>query len=150
MTLRLIVIWIHVVGMAVWVGGLMYQSHVLLPAARRGAARDFVAAARRARPVTWAAITLVVLTGFYNLTQLGPMEHVMQSGSGVLLAGKFILVIAAVALAGQRDFAWIARVPRAAEGDETHAALKAIGVLDHIVLALLMVIVYLGLAISRS
>ena len=151
MTLRLAVVWIHLVSMGVWVGGLVYQSHVVLPAARRGGVAGFAEAARRARPVTWTAIVLVVLTGFYNVTQLGPLERVMDSGAGVLMAGKFILVIVAVALAGQRDFALVSRLRRAVEaGDAPGSALTAIGILDHLVLALLVVIVYLGLALSRS
>ena len=106
---RLVVLWVHVVAAVVWIGGLVYQAHVLLPAARRGGAAAFAEAARRARPITWTAIALVVLTGFYNVTQLGPLERVMESGAGLLLAGKFILVILAVALAGQRDFAQVTR-----------------------------------------
>ena len=149
--MRLIIVWLHVVGMAIWVGGVMYQSHVLLPAARRGEARDFASAARRARPVTWTAIALVVLTGFYNVTQMGPIDRAMQSGAGVLLAGKFILVIAAIALAGQRDFALVSRLRGAVNDEEgRNALLRSIGVLDHVILALLVVIVYLGVAISRS
>jgi uncharacterized membrane protein len=123
---------------------------VLLPAARRAETRDFSLAARRARPVTWTAIALVVLTGFYNVTQLGPLQQVMERGAGLLLAGKFILVIAAVALAGQRDFALLSRLSASGSADETRSALRTIGVFDHVVLGLLIVIIYLGLAISRS
>ena len=57
--------------------------------------------------MTWTAIALVVLSGFYNVTQLGSLERVMQSGAGLLLAAKFTLVILAVALASQRDFAQV-------------------------------------------
>lgn len=150
MSVRLVVLWIHLLGMAIWVGGLMYQSHVLLPAARGGDTRDFAGAARRARPVTWTAIALAVLTGFYNVTQLGPLERVMRSGAGVLVAGKLILVAAAIALASQRDFALLSKLRTTTAAGETSGVLRAIAILDHIVLALLVVIVYLGLAISRS
>jgi putative copper export protein len=119
---RLVVVWLHVLSMAVWIGGLMYQTHVLLPAARRGDVAGFVEAVRRGRRATWAAIALVVLTGFYNVTELGPVERVMQSGAGTMVAGKFILVIAAITIASQ----------------------------DRAVLVLALVIVYLGLAISRA
>ena len=107
LTVRVVVLWVHVVAAVVWVGGLAYQAHVLMPAARRGGAALFAEAARRARPVTWTAIALVVLSGFYNVTQLGSLERVMQSGAGLLLAAKFTLVILAVALASQRDFAQV-------------------------------------------
>ena len=149
MTLSLAVVWIHVVSMAVWVGGLVYQSHVVLPAARRGEPRPFVTTARAARPVTWTAVALVVLTGFYNVTRLGPQERVIQSGVALLLAAKFILVVAAIALAGQRDFTLIPRLARMDDANGVRATLRTIGMLDHVVLLLLVVIVYLGLSISR-
>lgn len=150
-SLQLLVVWLHVLGVVVWVGGLMYQAHVLLPAARRGEAAPFAESARRARPVAWTALALVVLTGFYNVTKLGPLERVMQSGAGLVLAGKFILVIVAVALAAQRDFALVPRLRQAlAAGGAAAPALRAIAWLDRVVLLLAAVIVYLGLAISRA
>jgi uncharacterized membrane protein len=151
MTVQLLTLWLHVLGVIGWIGGLMYQAHVLLPAARRGNAAVFADAARRARPVAWTAIALVVLTGFYNVTQLGPLDRVMASGAGLTLAGKFMLVLAAVALSAQRDFAQLPRLSRAlAVGEESEPALGAIAWLDRVVLLLAVVIVYLGLVVSRS
>jgi len=150
-TFPLVVLWLHLLGVVVWIGGVMYQAHVLLPAARRGAAGAFGDAARRALPVTWTAVALVVLTGFYNVTRLGPLERVMESGAGLLLAGKFLLVLAMVALAGQRDFAQVPRLARAlAAGESPAAALAAIAWLDRLVLLLALAALYLGLAVSRA
>ena len=149
--MRLLIVWLHLLAVVVWIGGLMYQAHVLLPAARRGASGAFAEAAGRARPVAWTAIALVVLTGFYNVTQLGPLGQVMETGSGLLLAGKFTLVIVLIALAAQRDFTQVPRLRRAlAEGADPAPALRAIAWLDRITLALALVIIYLGLAISRA
>jgi len=149
--MRLVVLYLHVVGAVVWIGGLAYQAHVLLPAARRGAVAPFAAAARRARPVAWTAIGVVVLTGFYNVTQLGDLARVMESGAGLMLAGKFILVILAVALTSQRDFAQLTLLNAAVtSGGDPSRALRAIARLDRVVLLLALVVIYLGLAISRS
>jgi uncharacterized membrane protein len=151
MTVHLFVLWLHVLGVVVWVGGLMYQAHVLLPAARRGPAGPFADAARRGRPIAWTAIALVALTGFYNVTRLGPLERVMESGIALVLAAKLLLVLGAVALAGQRDFAQIPRLTRALAAREDPApALGAIAWLDRAVLLLAVLIVYLGLAVSRA
>ena len=151
MKLDLVVLWLHLLGVVIWIGGVMYQAHVLLPAARRGQVAAFADAARRARPVTWTAIAVVALTGFYNVTRLGPLERVMDSGAGMLLAGKFILVIIAVALAGQRDFAQVTLLRGAlAGGGDPTPALRAIAWLDRIVLLLAVVVMYLGLAVSRA
>ena len=87
--MTLLVLWLHLLAVVVWVGGLAYQAHVLL------------------------------------------------------------LVL--VALAAQRDFAHVPRLRRAvAAGEDAGPALRAIGWLDRVVLALALVIIYLGLAISRA
>jgi len=149
--MTLAALWLHVLGVIVWMGGVMYQAHVLLPMARRGHVAAFAAAARRGRPVGWTALALVVLTGFYNVTRLGPLDRVMQSGAAMLLAGKFGLVLVLAALAGRRDFGEVTRLDRlVASGDDPAPALAAIAWLDRIALLLGLVIVYLGLAISRS
>ena len=145
MTTSLVSVWLHLLGVVAWVGGLVFQAHVLGPATRREGAAPLAAMLRRARRVTWVAIALVVLTGFYNVTRLGPLERVMESGAGTLLAGKFILVLAMITLAAQRDFA---QVPRLARPDAL-AALKTITWLDRAVLLLAVVVIYLGLAVSR-
>ena len=151
MSLALFVVFFHVLGVVVWIGGLMYQTHVLLPAARRGGVGAFTEAAVRARPVTWTAVAMVVLTGLYNVTQLGALERVMESGAGLALAGKFTLVILAVALAAQRDFAHVPVLRAAAAGgSDAGDSLAAIARLDRIVIALALVIIWLGLSISRA
>lgn len=149
--MRLAVLYLHVVAVVVWIGGLAYQAHVLLPAARRGAVAPFADAARRARPVTWTAIALVVLTGFYNVTQLGDLARVMESGAGLMLAAKFTLVILAVALASQRDFAHVPLLTTAlaASADPTRP-LRSIARLDRLVLVIALIVIYLGLAVSRA
>ena len=155
--MRLVPLWLHVLGVVIWIGGLAWQAHVLAPMARRGEARLFAEAARRARPVTWTAIALVVLTGFYNVTQLGSLEQVMESGAGLALAGKFMLVLVAIALAAQRDFAHVPRLARsttvAAATSDAEAAtsvLRAIAWLDRGVLVLAVAMIYLGLFVSRG
>ena len=119
--------------------------------ARRGGASVFAEAARRGRPGAWTAIAVVALTGFYNVTRLGPLERVMESGAGLLLAGKFVLVLAAVTLAAQRDFALVPRLGRAlAAGQDPAHALRRIAWLDRLVLLFAVAIVYLGVAVSRA
>ncbi len=148
--MSLLVVWLHVLGVVVWLGGLMYQAHVLMPAAKRGQIQPFAEAAARGRAAGWVALALVVLTGLYNVTQLGPVEQVMRSGAGLLLAGKFMLVLVLIALAGQRDFSYVPRLGRALGGiEDPKPVLRTIAVLDHVAVLLGVVIVYLGLAVSR-
>ena len=151
--MRLLPLWFHVFGVVIWIGGVVWQAHALMPLARRGDVRLFADAARRARPLTWTAVSVVALTGFYNVTQLGTLEQVMETGAGLALAGKFMLVLAAVALAAQRDFAYVPRLARAvdpgARGDDPRAVLRTIAWLDRLTLGLAVAIVYLGLFVSR-
>ena len=150
MSLLLLSLWLHLLGIVTWIGGLMYQAHVLLPAARRDAAA-LAAALQRGRRVTWIAIALVAATGLYNVTWLGPLERMLESGAALLLAVKFMLALVAVAVAGQRDFAQVPRLARAvAAGADPQPALAAIVWLDRVVLLLAVVLVYLGLAVSRA
>lgn len=143
-------VWLHLLAVVVWIGGVLHQSLVLLPPARRGHPEVFIATARRARPVAWAGVAVAVLTGFFNATRLGSLAAVLESGAALLLSGKFVLVIAAVAVAGQRDFA---QLPRAhtllTRGEDPAPALAAIAWLDRAVLALAAAIMYLGLSLSR-
>ena len=149
--MTLIALWVHLLGMVVWLGGVLYQAHILLPIARRRGAGTFADAARRQRPIAWTALGLVILTGLYNVTRLGPLDRVMQSGAGLLLAGKFILVLLLIAVAAQRDFTHLVRLQLALTTDRDPApALRAIAWLDRIMIVLALVIVYLGLAVSRS
>ena len=72
------------------------------------------------------------------------------TNDGVILVDD-MLVLVAVAVAGQRDFAQVPRLARAvAAGDDPQPALSAIVWLDRVVLLLAVVIVYLGLAVSRA
>jgi copper resistance protein D len=149
-TLTLLALWVHLLGMTVWLGGVLYQSHILLPMARRGGAATFADAARRQRPIGWTALGLVVLTGLYNVTTLGPLDRVMQTGAGMLLAGKFILVLLLIAVAAQRDFTHLVRLQIALSTNADPASpLRAISWHDRITIVLALVIIYLGLAISR-
>jgi putative copper resistance protein D len=146
----LLVVWLHLLAVVTWIGCVLYQSLALLPAVRPKRVSVFVEVARRARPISWAAASVVVLTGFYNVTRLGPLAQVIESGAALILAGKFILVIAAIAVAGQRDFAQLPRVRALLEaGVDPAPALRAIAWLDRVVLFLAAVIIYLGLALSR-
>jgi copper resistance protein D len=154
-SVALVALWVHLLGMAVWLGGLMYQAHVLMPMARRSGgptgAAAFAEAARRQRPIGWAALALVVLSGLYNVTQLGPIDRVMQSGAGLLLAGKFIFVLLLIMIAAQRDFTHLVRLHLALTTNEDPApALRSLVLLDRVTILLAAVIIYLGLAVSRS
>src|SRR2546430_15780497 len=77
--MRLVSVWLHVLGIVAWIGGLAYQAHVLGPAARRGGAGVFAQAPPRGRPIAWTAGAGVALTGLYNVTRLRPPQRGRES-----------------------------------------------------------------------
>jgi len=145
-------VWLHLLAVVVWLGGLLFQSHVLFPQWRKTGGSPLAAATlRRFRPVAWSAVILLVLTGFYNLTRLPSLPLLLQTGAGALLALKVVLLLIALPLAAHRDFKQGSRLARALEsGEDPVALLKSVLWLDRVVLLLGVVAIYLGLAASRG
>lgn len=150
--MKLLTLWLHVLSAAVWLGGLLFQSHILFPLLARGAPGEPVAqAVRRFRRVAWTALALLVLTGLHNLTRLPPVAAMVESGVLKLLALKLFLVVVLLMLSAHRDFGVAARFIRAvAAGRHEAAALQAIVRIDRVLLVLGVILVYLGLALSRG
>jgi len=150
--MRLLPLWLHVLSAAVWLGGLLFQSHILLPLLARGGPVEPVAqAVRRSRRVAWTALVLLILTGLHNLTRLPPVASMIESGVLKLLALKLFLVVILLMLSAHRDFSVAARLIRAvAAGRDATPALRMLVRLDRVALLLGVVLVYLGLALSRG
>jgi len=140
--LGLVVIWIHVVAAATWVGGLLYTGHLVVPAASRGA-RDALGLLSRGRVMAWAALGLLVVTGLLNLRGMAVISP--------WLAAKIVVVIAVLALAAHRDFAVLPRASRAVqEGAEPSTALAGIRALDRVLLLLALVVLFFAVGVARG
>lgn len=139
---RLVVVWLHVVGAAAWIGGLLYASHLVAPAAARGG-QESLRLLARGRAVAWGAWALLVVTGLENLRRVGL--------SSPWLAAKLMAVIALLALAAHRDFAVLPRAVQAVErGDEPAAALSGVRALDRVVLLLGLAVLFLAVGVARG
>jgi uncharacterized membrane protein len=140
--LRLVVVWLHVVAAATWVGGTLYASHLVVPAAARGGPTSLSILAR-ARVGAWSALALLVATGLENL------RHVPVVGPW--LAVKLVLVLGLLALAAHRDFGALPGAMRAIErGADPVAALATIRWLDRVVLLLALFVLFLAVGIARG
>lgn len=150
--MRLLPLWLHVLGAAAWLGGLLFQSHVLFPVLTwEGGADALATAVHRFRRLGWAALTLLVLSGFHNLTRLPPAAEMAEGGVIRLLALKLFLAVVVLMLAAQRDFGTAARLIRAVRAGENPSRLaRTLVRLDRALLLLGAAIVYLGLAVSRG
>lgn len=150
--MRLLPLWLHVLAAAVWLGGLLFQSHILFPLlAKKGLAETVASAVGRVRRVTWTALVLLVLTGLHNLTRLPPVATWGESGILRLLALKLFLVMVVLMLSAHRDFGLAARLIReVGAGRNPEQVLSTIVRLDRVVLLLGVILLYLGLAVSRG
>ncbi len=151
--LALTVIWLHLLAVVTWMGGLLFASHLVAPRLARAAAPERDALAdllRRFRLVAWMAITLLVVTGLINLAQVLRAPALLERGAGQLLTLKLFLALIALYLTAHRDFALLPRLLRASSPQETSRPLTALRWFDRVVLLLLLVILYLGVAVSRA
>lgn len=139
---RLVVVWFHVVAAAAWVGGVLYASHLVVPAAAHGG-RDSLSLLARGRAVAWAAWAVLVVTGLENLRRVSVVSP--------WLATKLVVVIALLALAAHRDFAMLPRALRAIEGGaEPPAALWGVRALDRILLVFALAVLFLAVGVARG
>ena len=140
--LRLVVVWLHVVAAATWVGGLLYASHLVVPAAARGG-RDCLSLLARGRAVAWAAWAVLVVTGLENLRRVSMVSP--------WLAAKIVAVIALLALAAHRDFALVPRALRAIEGGaQPTAALSSVRGLDRVLLVFALAVLFFAVGVARG
>lgn len=140
---RIVVVWLHLVAAAVWVGGLLYASHLVVPAIARGE-RAYLTLLARGRRIAWSAIALLVLTGLENLRVFG------LAGSPWLM-GKLLLVVVLLSAAAHRDFALVPRATREIEhGVAPGLALAGIRWLDRALLLVAAVVLFLAAGVARG
>ncbi len=136
---RIVVVWLHVLGAAVWAGGLLYASHLVVPAVARGE-RACLRLLAGARTTAWVALALLIVTGLDNLRRA-------RMDSPWLL-GKLLLVLVLLPLAAHRDFALLPRATRAIDGGAAPAtALAGLRWLDRALLLLAVAVIFLGVGV---
>ena len=114
MSFRILILWLHLLGVAIWIGGLVFQLLVLAPVLKPVTAS--VAQLRfamqldiRFRYVMWPAVGLVLLTGLYNVMNV--LVATTLAGTTLapafarLLGVKLLLVTLMVVLQALQRFA---------------------------------------------
>jgi uncharacterized membrane protein len=139
---RIVIVWLHVVAAAVWVGGLAQLSHLVVPAVVRGE-RGCQALLTRARAISWGALALLVLTALENLRRVGLASP--------WLAGKLLVVLGLLALAAHRDFALLPRALRRLEGGAPPGeVLRGVRWADRVLLLLVLAVLLLAVGVARG
>jgi copper resistance protein D len=139
---RILVVWLHVLAAAIWLGGLAFSAHLLVPALLRGD-RAGLALLGRARMSAWTALGLMIVTGLENLRHVG-------LGRPWVVA-KLLAVIVLLALAAHRDFALVPRATGEIErGAPPGLALNGLRWVDRILLLLAVIALFLGVGVARG
>ncbi|MBI2872457.1 MAG: DUF4149 domain-containing protein [Chloroflexi bacterium] len=108
-------VWLHILAVVVWVGGMMFLGVVLVPALRRPEHRSLYPSViqvvgTRFRWVGWVALGLLVASGLLNLSYRvgwsGIVSAQLWRGDfGLALAIKLGLVAVILLLSAAHDFA---------------------------------------------
>jgi len=121
-TVYLVSVYLHIVAVIVWLGGAAFLALVVVPVVRRGelgplAGTLIQQAGLRFRTVGWVCLSVILVTGLFNLHQRGLLERVLdadfyRSRYGLLVAYKLALMGLVLGLSALHDF-WLG--PRAGE-----------------------------------
>ncbi len=151
--LYLLSVWLHLLAMATWVGGMVFLAAVVLPILRQGPPGQLGAfmskAASRLRWVGWTCLTILGVTGLFQLhfRGLSPLQD-------PIIAVKILVYLVIVVMSLLHDF-WIGPKAGQALRDSptapTTASLRRIALTMGRVTALLaLVAITLGLFIARG
>ncbi|HBP89869.1 MAG TPA: hypothetical protein DD706_19495 [Nitrospiraceae bacterium] len=104
---HIILVWIHLVGAAFWVGGMLFLSLVAVPLLKQAsdplsAQRGFVNLARRFRTLVWGTLFILVVTGSVLLGNVINFRVPLASWPPVVLT-KLILVFLLVVVSLTHD-----------------------------------------------
>ena len=106
---RLLILWLHLLGVIVWIGGLLFHLCVMVPArtlaiSERERLRLGLHLEARFRYVMWPAVGVVLLTGLYNVMNV--LYATTVAGGHVppafaqVLGMKLLLVVLMLVLQG--------------------------------------------------
>lgn len=150
--------WLHLLAVAVWLGGLLFLSMVLLPVVRHRfppevSAQVISAVARRFQPIGWIALIILLVTGLRRAAVVfGGFPELFQAFSttayGQLLQAKLLLVAVIIALQLTHDFLLGPRVRKLAEEQSPGLARARAATIGISVGVLLLTLVVLWLAVT--
>lgn len=167
MSFPILILWLHLLGVVVWVGGLVFQLLVLAPIFKRGTAsveqlRFSMQLDIRFRYVMWPAVGLVLLTGLYNVMNV--LYATTLAGAAPapkfarLLGVKLLLATLMIALQAIQRFAvhprLVALLRRQLAGSTDHPGtrlrlLRISHLLNIVTVSLAVGVMLLGLLLGR-
>ena len=163
--LYLVAVWLHLLALAVWLGGMVFLALVLVPATRRPEQRAtapalFHQVATRFRWVGWACLGIFLVTGLIALGYRGYgladafNGRLWQGAFGHTLALKLTLVAVILAISAAHDF-WlgpraVAQWQRDPHGAVAQRLRRQASWIGRITLLLALVVAALGVMLVRG
>ena len=155
-----IAVFLHVLGAAVWVGGIIFLAAVVVPVARRFEpairARIVRGAGQQFRLIGWTTLGIMLVTGAYAATVRGATIQNVLDGSfwttvfGRTLAEKLGLVAVMAAISFAHDFVIGPAAARAQEAGRDATQLRQIAAwLARLPAILAMGVVFLAVLLVR-
>lgn len=159
-----IAVLIHLLAVAIWLGGALFLATVMVPLSRRQmgspaqGARFLGHVARRFRPVAWVSIILMVASGAFLATDHWGVESAdFFGGSGWfirVLQAKVAIVALIVVLSFVHDFILGPRVARRVEESTTEgqrpSGRRALIWMARANVVLMLVVVALAVTLTRG
>jgi copper resistance protein D len=164
-TFYLFSVWLHILAVAVWIGGMVFLTLVVVPIIRRPEHRNVAAVlihqtGIRFRGVGWACLGLLLLSGLFNLSFRGFAWTDMWSGwlwqdsFGNIIGVKLFLVGIILILSVWHDFVVGPQATALWQADPTSAKAQQLrrqsGWFGRFNLLLALVVVALGVMLGRG
>jgi uncharacterized membrane protein len=148
--MSIVVMWVHLLAVIAWMGGMMFVLFVLRPVmGRSGFSSQSGQLLKRIdgrfRTIRWTSIMIILMTGFFNLLYEGGTEKI-ESGWGVVLLVKILFAAIAMGLTGINDFVLNSPSVHAISEHPTRSS-KWLG---DIVLVLTLFVLFMAVYLSRS
>ncbi|HEY8415092.1 MAG TPA: CopD family protein [Thermaerobacter sp.] len=155
-----VVVFLHVISAMFWVGGILFLSLVVVPAARRyddaTRSRLLVDVGRGFRVTGWAALGVLLLTGLIQMGARGASVANVLDGSfftkpfGQVLGTKLLFVALMVLATAVHDFIAGPAAERAAQmGSDPRRLRRVAGWLARVTALLALIVVALAVDLVR-
>jgi len=164
-TFRLLILWVHILGVILWIGGSLFIPLVIIPALRETLSlserfRIMERVGRRFLPISWGLLLLILFTGLINVMNTGiAIGFRFPSRYMWILTVKFLLVLGIFAIhaihvyiLGPKITAAASRLDPAATElpkDATRLS-KGSAIVSMLGILLGLIVVWLGLILSRA
>lgn len=154
------VVFLHMISAMVWVGGILFLSLVVVPAARRyddsTRSRLLVDVGRRFRVAGWTALGVLALTGVVQMAARGATVTNVADGSfftgpfGRVLGAKLVFVFLMMLATAVHDFVAGPAAERVAqEGGDPRYLRRVAGWLARVTALLALIVVALAVDLVR-